>query len=150
MDVLQTRKSADNSGMTTTEFGTTPRMSTYIVAFAVSPLKSNCQKDAKGRRHCIHVAEENVNRTQVALETSIRAVKYFEDLLQIDYPLSKLDHFGTPCYMGAMENWGLIVYEQAMLLDKANIETIFHEIAHQWFGNLVSKNGGLAMYSNIQ
>lgn len=139
MEVL--KKTEEENDMTTTQFIPSVQMSTYLVAFVVSPMKSNCKKDDKNRPHCIYVEERFSNWTQVALETSIKAFKYFEDLLQIDYPLSKIDHVGIPklyLYPSAMENWGLITYRIELLVGHSpDVSTIMHEIAHQWFGNLV-------------
>ena len=84
-----------------------------------------------------------------ALESSIQLLDFFNDYFGIPYPLPKLDHLAIPDFAaGAMENWGIITYREAVLLmDEDNtsattkqfiVEVIAHEMAHQWFGNLVT------------
>ena len=84
-----------------------------------------------------------------ALETSIRLLAYFNDYFGIPYPLQKMDHLAIPDFAaGAMENWGAITYrESALLVDPENSSSgtrqivasiIAHEMAHMWFGDLVT------------
>lgn len=84
-----------------------------------------------------------------ALDAGVRALEFYDDFFQVPYPLPKLDMICiTEFAMGAMENWGLVTYrETALMVDpkKASIQSkqrvaivVAHELAHQWFGNLVT------------
>nr|CDJ92190.1 Peptidase M1 domain containing protein [Haemonchus contortus]CDJ92191.1 Peptidase M1 domain containing protein [Haemonchus contortus] len=87
--------------------------------------------------------------TSYACSVGIRCLEFFEHGLGIQYPLLKQDMLALPDFAaGAMENWGLITYRENSILYDVNIygildkysvsSTIAHELAHQWFGNLVS------------
>ncbi|ELA47927.1 hypothetical protein VCUG_00510, partial [Vavraia culicis subsp. floridensis] len=91
----------------------------------------------------------DVNQGMYALHVADQVLQFFEEYFGIEYPLDKLDMVAVPEFTaGAMENWGLITYNEANLLfdkDKSSMtqrrliaETVAHEIAHQWFGNLVT------------
>ncbi|HEY3670254.1 MAG TPA: M1 family aminopeptidase, partial [Acidimicrobiia bacterium] len=91
----------------------------------------------------------NLHRTDVAMENAIFSFEFLSDYFGIPYPGDKLDHIAVPDFaFGAMENVGLIVYRAASLvIDRANasqselqtsVDVIAHEVAHQWFGNLVT------------
>jgi puromycin-sensitive aminopeptidase len=84
-----------------------------------------------------------------AVENAARLLAYFNDYFGIPYPLDKLDHIAVPDFAaGAMENWGAITYrETALLYDPENssastrqriMEVVSHEMAHMWFGDLVT------------
>jgi len=85
---------------------------------------------------------------QSAIKNAVRTVAAFEDYFGVSYPLPKLDHVALKKnYGAAMENWGLITYKDLNLLHIGGPDARFplwdkvtqnHEIAHQWFGNLVS------------
>lgn len=90
-----------------------------------------------------------INSADYALNISGRILKHYEKFFGIDFPLPKMDMIALPDFnAGAMENWGLITYrETAMLYDekissvsnKQRVATVVaHELAHQWFGNLVT------------
>ena len=83
------------------------------------------------------------------MDTSVKLLGYFNDYFGIPYPLAKLDHIAIPDFAaGAMENWGAVTYrETALLVDPDNssagtrqrvAEVIAHEMAHMWFGDLVT------------
>ncbi|MEK7216984.1 MAG: M1 family aminopeptidase, partial [Chloroflexota bacterium] len=84
-----------------------------------------------------------------ALEQAVRLLDYYNGYFGVAYPLPKLDHIAIPDFAaGAMENWGAITYrETALLFDPANsaagtrqriLEVVSHEMAHMWFGDLVT------------
>ena len=84
-----------------------------------------------------------------ALDTSVKAITYYKDFYGISYPLKKYDCIAIADFaMGAMENWGLVTFrESAVLVDPASTSAgtkqwvaivVNHEMAHQWFGNLVT------------
>ncbi|PNJ31064.1 ERAP2 isoform 7, partial [Pongo abelii] len=88
-------------------------------------------------------------QTHYALQASLKLLDFYEKYFDIYYPLSKLDLIAIPDFAsGAMENWGLITYRETSLLfdpktssasDKLWVtRVIAHELAHQWFGNLVT------------
>lgn len=145
--LLKYISSRDNE-TTTTTFQVTPRMSVYTLAFLVSDFERNCRSDAKGREHCIYAIPEKMAYTNMPLENSVKAIALYEDLLGVKYSLPKLDHVAIPYShfpAGAMENWGLVIYNEFNLLIKPSevgreaTSIMMHEIAHQWFGNLVGR-----------
>lgn len=92
---------------------------------------------------------EFIDSANYALEFAVRVLKFYEQFFGVEYPLPKMDMIALPDFnAGAMENWGLITYrETAMLYDekKASVVSkrhvaavVAHELAHQWFGNLVT------------
>jgi aminopeptidase N len=133
----------------TTVFETSPKMSTYLLAFAYGEMGFLEAKTKDGVIVRTYATPDNVANTAFALETAVKTLEFFEDYFGVKYPLPKLDMAALPDFSaGAMENWGLITYrEVAMLYDEASssIETkqyiamvVAHEISHQWFGNLVT------------
>ncbi|OCT98525.1 aminopeptidase Q [Xenopus laevis] len=144
------REDKDGSVWTVTTFNTTPKMSTYITAFVI------CDFDyvnitERGNEIRIWARKEFVQKgfTNLALSIAGPLLAYMEDLFNVSYPLQKTDFVALPDLdVEAMENWGLITFiEEALIYDpkkklrnsKFRTSLIFsHEIAHQWFGNLVT------------
>lgn len=141
---------AHSDGQLVTAFDTTPRMSTYLLAFVVGELQKKTATTKGG-------VEVNVWSTPAhpatsldfALDIATRTIDFYDEYFDTPYPLAKSDHVALPDFtVGAMENWGLITYrETALLADPklTDIESrhhialvIAHELAHQWFGNLVT------------
>ena len=136
-------------GIKEVRFAETPIMSTYLVAFAVGNLRSVEQTAPDGTLIRVWANAGKEEHGRVALETSVRLLEYFNDYFGIPYPLDKLDHIAIPDFAaGAMENWGAITYrENALLVDPENSSAgtrqtvaaiIAHEMAHMWFGDLVT------------
>lgn len=130
-------------------FETTPIMSTYLLAFITGELGYLESKTKKGVVVRTYATPDNVAFTQFALETAVKTLEFYEEYFEIDYPLTKCDMIALPDFAsGAMENWGAITYrEQALLVDPKNTSlgtkqyvamVVAHELAHQWFGNLVT------------
>lgn len=130
-------------------FQTTPRMSTYLLAWVVGPLQSVSTVNKNGVKVSSYCAlNQPVESLLFANDTAARALEYYDERFQEKYPLPKLDQVALPDFeAGAMENWGLVTYRESMMLaDKtATIETkqsialtVTHELSHQWFGNLVT------------
>lgn len=130
-------------------FETTPIMSTYLLAFAYGEMGHLEATTKRGTKVRTYATPENVKHTEFALETAVKCLEYYEDYFGIPYPLDKCDMIALPDFAsGAMENWGLITYrEQALLVDPKNTSlstkqwvamVVAHELAHQWFGNLVT------------
>jgi aminopeptidase N len=132
----------------TLTFSTSPRMSSYLVAIAVGDFE--CLEGAADRtpiRVCALAGKARLGN--IALEFARETLTYLNDYYTIDYPFGKLDMVAVPDFAaGAMENTAAIFYrETALLADSATASvatrkdiasTIAHEMAHQWFGNLVT------------
>jgi len=132
----------------TLTFSTSPRMSTYLVALAIGDWQ--CLKrtvDGVPIRVC--AVPENKDKGRFALEVASYSIQFYNQWYGIKYPFGKLDMLAIPDYeWGGMENTASIFYrDTALLLDEetASVFTrrrqatvIAHEIAHQWFGDLVT------------
>lgn len=134
-------------GLKQVVFERTPVMSTYLVFFGVGEFEMY-QDDVDPRVRVVTLPGLS-HTTALGLSFGRKALKYCEDYYGIDYPLSKMDLIAVPDFaFGAMENWGAITFRENLLLHfpettsaegVARIcEVIAHEIAHQWFGNLVT------------
>ncbi len=132
----------------TVSFATTPKMSTYLVAFLVGDFKcSKGKSDGTPIRVCATPDKEKL--TKFALKEAENTLHYYNEYFGIKYPMPKLDMVGIPDFeAGAMENFGCITYrETGLLVDekngsidaKKNVEVdVTHEMAHQWFGDMVT------------
>lgn len=130
-------------------FADTIPMSTYLVAFVVGPLEATEPVDVDGVPLRVVHAPGKGHLTAFALEVGAFALRFFADYYGIPYPGSKLDMVAIPDFaQGAMENLGCITYrEVAILVDpgaatqaelQGVADTVTHEIAHMWFGDLVT------------
>jgi aminopeptidase N len=136
------------AGKHTVAFATTPKMSTYLVAWLVGDfLCSEGKSDGVPIRAC--ATPDKVGLTRFALEAAKWDLHYYDKYFGIKYPLKKLDMVAIPDFeAGAMENFGCITYrETEMLVDRKNggldakkgvATTVAHEMSHQWFGDLVT------------
>ena len=132
----------------TVVFATTPKMSTYLLAFVVGDFEcSSGEADGVALRVC--ATPDKVALTPYALSVAEFALPYYDNYFGIHFPLKKLDFIGIPDFeAGAMENFGAITFRETdLLLDPktASFQTertvtldIVHEMAHQWFGDLVT------------
>lgn len=136
-------------GKKAVQFAESPRMSTYLLAFIVGDFASVEEQAPNGTLMRVWSTRGSEEQGRFALENSIKLLTYFNDYFGIPYPLEKLDHIAIPDFAaGAMENWGAITYrETALLYDPANsaantrqriLEIVAHEMAHMWFGDLVT------------
>ena len=136
-------------GLKSVRFAETPIMSTYLLAFVVGNLSSVQERAAGGTVVGVWTTPGKENQASFALDTSVKLLGYFNEYFGIPYPLAKLDHIAIPDFAaGAMENWGAVTYrETALLVDPDNssagtrqrvAEVIAHEMAHMWFGDLVT------------
>jgi aminopeptidase N len=141
-------QTADKSKMTTV-FETTPIMSTYLLAFAYGELGYKESVTKNGTAVRVYATPDKVKLTDFGLDTAVRCLEFFEDYFSIPYPLPKLDLIGLPDFSaGAMENWGLVTFRESVLFvnpKSSSVDTkqtvamvVCHELAHQWFGNLVT------------
>ncbi|EME79978.1 uncharacterized protein MYCFIDRAFT_77779 [Pseudocercospora fijiensis CIRAD86] len=135
-------------------FERTPVMSTYLLAWGIGKLE--CMETIIARNFSdaplpirVWAPPSSLQHGKFALEFAGQVITYFSKIFGIDYPLPKLDLLAvTEMSDDAMENWGLVIFRStALLLDEAatSLEArtrvayiIAHELAHQWFGNLVT------------
>ncbi|XP_065716395.1 leucyl-cystinyl aminopeptidase isoform X3 [Patagioenas fasciata] len=136
------------NGIVQDEFFVSLKMSTYLVAFVVADLK-NISMETNGSLVSVCAIPQHLNQVGYALNTAVKLLEFYEKYFLINYPLEKLDLVAIPDFQsGAMENWGLITFRETALLFDSNTSSardkklitavIAHELAHQWFGNLVT------------
>ena len=135
-------------GTHTVSFATTPRMSTYLVAMIVGDFV--CRSGAAdGTPIRICSTPDKLDLTAFALEAAEQQLAFYNEYSGIPYPFGKLDIIAVPDFAaGAMENSGAIIFRERLLLvdpERASLGSrksvasiISHELAHQWFGNLVT------------
>lgn len=131
-------------------FDTTVKMSTYLIAFAFGDLQSKITKTKSGVEVGVFATKAHQPKElDFALDIAKRAIEFYEDFYQTPYPLPHSWQLALPDFSaGAMENWGLVTYREAYLTvdpDNTALDTkqlvatvITHELAHQWFGDLVT------------
>ncbi|KAJ9617815.1 Aminopeptidase 2 mitochondrial [Knufia peltigerae] len=131
------------------KFSRSPRMSTYLLAFIVAELKSISTSAFRLPIKVWMTPEQNEADGRFALDVAAKTLAFYEKAFQAPYPLPKMDMVAIPDFAaGAMENWGLVTYRVVDLLfdqktagaaTKERVaEVVQHELAHQWFGNLVT------------
>ena len=148
MPVASTGEAA--GGLVRVRFATSPRMSTYLLFFAVGDFERATVREGTTEVGVV-TRRGAIAQAAFALEASQRILRDYNDYFAIPYPLPKLDNVASPGgsqFFSAMENWGAIYsFERILLLDpaistQADRQRVFaiaaHEIAHQWFGNLVT------------
>ena len=148
MPVVSTKDTGN--GMQQVVFETSPKMSTYLLFLGMGEFERATLED-NGVEIGVIAQKGKVDQAQFALEASRDVLREFDDYFGEKYPLPKLDNIAAPArsqFFSAMENWGAIfTFESSLLLDPriSNVSdeqrvftTAAHEIAHQWFGNLVT------------
>lgn len=147
MPIINSINLAD--GLIEDQFDVSVKMSTYLVAFIVADFKCFTKETKSGIKISVYSVPDKINQTTFALDAAVKLLEFYEDYFTIPYPLPKQDLAAIPDFQsGAMENWGLTTYRETALLyntktssasDKLRITMIIaHELAHQWFGNLVT------------
>ena len=140
---------SESGASKTVTFAESPIMSTYLLAFVIGDLSYIEQTGDNGTLMRVFTTRGREEQGRYALEASIRLLEFFNNYFGIPYPLPKMDHIAIPDFAaGAMENWGAITYrETALLVDPSNtsagtrqtvVSIIAHEMAHMWFGDLVT------------
>ncbi|WP_019779291.1 M1 family metallopeptidase, partial [Streptococcus sobrinus] len=130
-------------------FETTPRMSSYLLAFALGDLQTKKGQTKNGTEVGIFATKAHKpSSLDFALDIAVRVIDFYEDYYGVAYPIPHSYHLALPDFSaGAMENWGLVTYREIYLIvdENSTAETrqqvalvIAHELAHQWFGNLVT------------
>ncbi|XP_020184411.1 aminopeptidase M1-C isoform X2 [Aegilops tauschii subsp. strangulata] len=126
-----------------------PPMSTYLVAIVVGLFEYVEGMTTKGTRVRVYTQIGKSNQGKFALDVGVKSLNLYKDYFDTPFPLPKLDMVAIPDFAaGAMENYGLVTYREVALLfdDKSSSAssrqsvaiTVAHELAHQWFGNLVT------------
>lgn len=129
-------------------FAATPPMASYLVVLCVGEFEV-LRDEIDGVQLAIYTTEGKRERARYAMESTKQIVHFYNEYFGVKYPLPKLDQIAVPGgFSGAMENWGGITYNESTLLfdpatsSQGTKENVFavvaHEIAHQWFGNLVT------------
>jgi aminopeptidase N len=136
-------------GRTRIEFAPTPQMSSYLLFLAAGEFDTISQR-VDGRLLRVVTVQGEAAKGKFALDLAARLLPFYESYFAQRYPLPKLDLFAVPASggFGAMENWGaLLFFERWVLFDPSTTAeaarqgvavTVAHEMAHQWFGNLVT------------
>ncbi|KAI4207325.1 MAG: hypothetical protein LQ348_000599 [Seirophora lacunosa] len=130
-------------------FRKTPLMSTYLLAFIVGELKCVETNDFRVPVRVFATPDKDIEHGRFSLELAAKTLDFYEKTFDSEFPLPKMDMVAVPDFSaGAMENWGLITYRVVDLLFDAKTsgastkeriaEVVQHELAHQWFGNLVT------------
>ncbi len=131
-------------------FEPTVKMSTYLVAFAFGDMQKKVTQTKSGVKVGVFATKAHqAKELDFALDIAKRAIEFYEDFYQTKYPLPHSWQLALPDFSaGAMENWGLVTYREAYLLidpDNTALDmkrvvatVITHELAHQWFGDLVT------------
>ncbi|XP_050068381.1 aminopeptidase N [Anopheles maculipalpis] len=129
-------------------------MSTYLVAFVVCDYHN-----LTSGNFAVWARADAIGSASYALSVGPKLLKFLEDFFHIEYPLPKVDMIALPDFSaGAMENWGLITYRETAMLYEENVSAISnkqhvitvvaHELAHQWFGNLVTPSWWTDLWLN--
>ena len=137
------------SGYKVVMFAPTPKMSTYLLAFIVGKFEHIERKTRDGVSVRVFVTPGKKHQAAFALDCAVKILPFFARYFAIPYPLPALDLIAIPDFAaGAMENWGAVTYRESALLvdpDHTSAATkqwvalvVAHELAHQWFGNLVT------------
>ncbi|XP_054628263.1 endoplasmic reticulum aminopeptidase 2 [Dunckerocampus dactyliophorus] len=140
-----------DDGLLEDQYAASVKMSTYLVAFVVCDFKSVTATTSSGVQVSIYADPEKWSQTHYALEVAVKMLDFYEEYFNINYPLPKHDLIAIPDFQsGAMENWGLTTYREISLLFDPHVSSVSdklwvtmvigHELAHQWFGNLVTMN----------
>ncbi|XP_001599897.2 puromycin-sensitive aminopeptidase isoform X2 [Nasonia vitripennis] len=144
-------KSATPAGqnLQTLAFETTPVMSTYLVAIVIGEFDYIEDRSSDGVLVRVYTPKGKQEQGRFALHVATKVLPYYKSYFDIPYPLPKIDLIAIADFSaGAMENWGLVTYrETCLLVDPHNTSAVVkqwialvvgHELAHQWFGNLVT------------
>ncbi|CAG7834519.1 unnamed protein product [Allacma fusca] len=131
------------------QFERTPKMSTYLVAFVVGAFEFVEGQTSDGTLCRVYTPMGKKKQGRFALDVAVRVLPYYKRYFGVPYTLPKVDLIAIADFaIGAMENWGLVTYrETCLLVDEQETSAlnrqwvalvVGHELAHQWFGNLVA------------
>ncbi|MPY96295.1 MAG: M1 family peptidase, partial [Acidimicrobiia bacterium] len=148
-NAAEVERTPTGDGRTRYRFADTMVMSTYLVAFVVGPFEATAPVDVAGTPLRVVYPRGQGHLVGYGLEAGEFGLRFFEDYYGIGYPGDKLDLVAVPDFaFGAMENLGCITFREVLLLvDPTTVtqpelqrvaDVIFHELAHMWFGDLVT------------
>ncbi|KOS20944.1 Aminopeptidase 2 [Escovopsis weberi] len=140
-------------------FNTSPLMSTYLLAFVVGELNYVECLDFRIPVRVYAPPSIDIEHGHFSAKLAAKTLAFYEKAFGVDFPLPKMDQVAIPDFaQGAMENWGLVTYRvvDLMLDEKASgaatkqrvAEVVQHELAHQWFGNLVTMDWWEGLWLN--
>ncbi|KAI9813916.1 MAG: hypothetical protein M1832_006063 [Thelocarpon impressellum] len=151
-------------GLKVVSFDRTPVMSTYLLAWAFGDFEyvehfTERRYNGKALPVRVYTTRGLQEQGRFALQNAHQVIDYFSDIFRIDYPLPKSDLLAVHEFShGAMENWGLVTYRTtAVLFDEKSSDAkykkrvayvVAHELAHQWFGNLVTMDWWSELWLN--
>jgi tricorn protease interacting factor F2/3 len=127
------------------KFKETPKMSTYLVYIGIGKFDEKTEK-FENKKVILAAPKGTLKSTNFPIDIAKKSISFYQDYFDIKYSLPKM-HLISVAGLGAMENWGAITFREIFLLvnestsnaiKKSAAETIAHEIAHQWFGDLVT------------
>lgn len=138
-----------SNGMKKVTFQKSPKMSTYLLAWAVGEVDCIRSQSKNGVSIGVYAPPGRAEQGRFALDVAVRSLDFYDEFFGVPYPLPKLDMICiTEFAMGAMENWGLVTYREVdLMIDEKTASSqqiqrvatvVAHELAHQWFGNLVT------------
>ncbi|KAK7745508.1 Aminopeptidase 2 mitochondrial [Cytospora paraplurivora] len=148
-----------HSGKKAVKFNKSPLMSTYLLAFIVGELNYIETKAFRVPVRVYAPPGQDIEHGRFSLDLAAKTLAFYEKVFGIEFPLPKMDQVAIPDFaQGAMENWGLVTYRVVDLLldEKASgaatkervAEVVQHELAHQWFGNLVTMDWWEGLWLN--
>eukprot|EP00301_Raphidiophrys_heterophryoidea_P001612 c10773_g1_i1.p1 GENE.c10773_g1_i1~~c10773_g1_i1.p1 ORF type:complete len:861 (-),score=248.09 c10773_g1_i1:59-2641(-) len=157
MDIVSSE--AIGGGLKRVVFNRTPKMSTYLLAFTVGELESIESHTNSGVVVRVWTPPGFKEEGEFSLSVATQTLDFFTTYFDIPYPLPKMDMVAVPDFAaGAMENWGLVLYRTTVLLynpksTPLNMKqriayVVCHELAHQWFGNLVTMEWWVDLWLN--
>ncbi|KAL1552325.1 AP-1 complex subunit mu-1-like [Salvia divinorum] len=138
-----------NGNLKTVYYQESPIMSTYLVAVVVGLFDYVEDNTPDGINVKVYCQVGKASQGKFALEVAVKTLGLYKEYFAVPYSLPKLDMIAIPDFAaGAMENYGLVTYRETALLydekhsaaaNKQRVATVVaHELAHQWFGNLVT------------
>ncbi|KAG8184338.1 hypothetical protein JTE90_005356 [Oedothorax gibbosus] len=147
-NAIEESTTENENGFLVTKFEKTPPMVTYLLAIVVCDFEYKETITENGVRLRTYAAPYLIEKAQYALDTGSKILTYYETYFDIPFPLKKLDMIAIPDFAAnGMENWGLVTYRERSFLcsnestleaKKPIVGVIAHELAHMWFGDLVT------------
>lgn len=133
-------------------------MSTYLVAYSVNDFFYITSNLTNGPVFRTWARSNAIRQCHLAAIFGPKVLQFYEELFEIKFPLKKIDQIAMPHFESdAMENWGLVIYKESCLLhsfgssvltERRVVHSMAHELAHQWFGNLVTMNWWTDLWLN--
>lgn len=147
------------AGFKAVRFAPTPKMSTYLLAFISGDLEHIDKKTKNGILVRVFTTKGKSKQAKFSLDVAVKVLDFFQKYFDVKYPLPVLDLIAIPDFSSAaMENWGAVTFrELALLIDEEHSSlatkqyvaiVVAHELAHQWFGNLVTMDWWTHLWLN--